>query len=159
MNLSPEQFPVIMGHEPATDTAIAGACDYISLENAKGVLITVSWTYVSASDCVLTVNEATAITPAGATALTTGAEFPIWQNTDTATSDTMARLTDAVTATFANAGHKNQIIAMYVPASVLSAGFNNVALVLTGSGTNISSVTYQLDGARYQQTTPPTAIA
>jgi len=34
-----------------------------------------------------------------------------------------------------------------------------VALVVTGSGTNICSPIYQLVGARYQQETPPTAIA
>ena len=159
MYISPETLPIIQGHEPATDASV-GTCDYVSLENAQGVLITASWTYVSAHDCVLTVNEATAITPTGATVLTTGAEFQIWQNTDIATSDTMVRATDAVTATFANAGTKDQIIQFYVDASVLSAGFNCVALVAAAAGgSNILSVIYQLVGSRYQQETPPTAIA
>ena len=159
MNINPETLPVIQAHEPATDTGIGGACDYISLKNAQGVLITVSWTYVSAHDCVLTVNEATDIAGAGATAITTGAEFQIWQNTDIATSDTMVRATDALAATFAHTGTKDQIIVFYIDASILSAGFDSVALVVTGSGTNICSPIYQLVGARYQQETPPTAIA
>ena len=159
MLINPETLPIIQAHEPATDTDIGGACDYICLANAKGVLITVSWTYVSSHDCVLTVNEATAITPTGATAITTGAEFQIWQNTDIATSDTMVRATDALTATFAHAGTKDQIIVFYIDASILSAGFDCVALVVTGSGTNICSPIYQLVGARYQQETPLTAIA
>ena len=158
MNVNPETFPIIQGHEPATDNGIGGACDYVSLENAQGVLITASWTYVSGNNCVLTVNEATDTTPTGATALIAGAEFQIWQNTDIATSDTMTRATDAVTASFLHAGTKDQIIQFYVDASVLSAGFNCVALVVTGAGTNICSVVYQLVGARYPQETPPTAL-
>jgi len=157
MRLSPETHPIIQAHEPVLDGSLA-TCDYISLKNAKGVLITVSWTYVAAANLVLTVLQATNIAAGSAVALTTGAEFPIWVNTDTATSDAMVRQTDAVTYSILHAGTKNQLVAMYIDASILSAGFDCVALHSTTGGTGIVSVLYQLDGARYQQTTPPTAI-
>ena len=158
MRLSPETHPIIQAHEPVLDGSLA-TCDYISLKNAKGVLITVSWTYVAAANLVLTVLQATNIAAGSAVALTTGAEFPIWVNTDTATSDTMVRQTDALTYVIDNASSLNQIVVFYIDAAILSAGFDCIALFgAGGNALNFASAVYILDGARYQQTTPPTAI-
>jgi len=160
MNLCPETFPIIQGHEPVASNALA-TCDYISLKNAKGVMILVhQYGGAGVTNLVLTVNEATDITPTGATALIAGAEFQIWVNADTSLTDTMVRQTDAVTYTIDTGAQKDQIVAIYIDASILSAGFDCVALHSTGGfATNLVSVTYILDGARYQQETPPTAIA
>jgi len=155
--INPETLPVIQGHEPATAASIADTSDYICLKNAQGVLITVMFFYAEDEDFTLTIHEAATAT--GTSALAT--EFPIWVNTDTATSDTMVRQTDAVTYVI-NTGDsaKNHIVVFYVDASILTATYDWIQLGTSSGGTtNYASVLYQLVGARYQQETPPTAIA
>ena len=156
--INPETFPVIQGHEPALANAIAATSDWIKLTNCQGVLITVMFTYVDDNDFTLTIHEGA--TGEGTSALAT--EFPIWVNVDTATSDTMVRQTDAVTYVI-NTGDsaKNHIVQMYIDASILTATYDWIQLdtAVAGGTSNIASVLYQLVGARYQQETPPTAIA
>ena len=159
MGITPQEMPLIEGNTPVLSNGL-GTCDYISLKNAKGVLIFVhQYGGGNTDDLTLTVNQATNVAAAGAVALTTGAEFQIWVNADTATSDTMVKQTDAITYVIDNAATNNQMVALYIDARILSAGFDCVALVGAGGNVaNIVSVLYMLDGARYQQTTPPSAI-
>jgi len=156
--INPETLPVIQGKAPCLDASV-DTCDYISLKNAQGVLITTMFGYIAGANLVLTVLEATDVTPTGSQAITTGAEFQIWINTDTASSDVMVRQTDALTYTILHAGTKNQIVVFYIDASILSVGYSCVALHTTTGGTSMASVLYQLVGARYQQEAPLTAIA
>lgn len=163
MNLCPETFPIILGHEPAASNAVADTSDAICLKNANGALIIVTeYTAGGDTDLVLTVHEgATAAEAAAGTyAITTGAEFPIWVNTDCATSDALARQTDGFTYTIDATTTKNYMVVFYVPARVLTPGRDWIQLGTSGgNASNIASVIYILDGGRYQQTTPPTAIA
>jgi hypothetical protein len=162
MKLCPETFPMIQAHEPNTADAILKTCTPINLKNCNGVLIIVMQLYAADTDLTITVDEgATAAeATAGTYPLTTGAEFPIWLNTDTATSDALVRQTDAVTVTINTGAHKNQIAALYVPTSVLTAGrYWIIPECSAGNIANYASILYILDGERYQQETPPTAIA
>lgn len=156
---NPEIVKYVQGHEPVAANAL-GTCDYISLKNAKGVYITVMhYSGGGDTDLVLTVREATNVSAGSAAALTTGAEFPIWANTDTSLSDALVRQADAVTFTIDTTAGKDQMWVAYIPAAKLSAGFDCVALHSTGgNAANYVSVLYQLDGVRYQQASIPTAI-
>jgi len=158
MMINPETLPVIQGHEPALANAIGATSDWICLKNCKGVLVTVMFTYVDDNDFTLTIHEGATAT--GTSALATA--FQIWVNTDTATSDAMVRQTDAITYVI-NTGDsaKNHLVQMYIDASILTATYDWIQLdtAVAGGTSNIASVLYQLVGARYQQETPPTAIA
>ena len=162
MRLCPETFPVIMAHEPVASNAIVDGSKAISLKNAAGVLILVTeWTAGADTDLVLTVHEgATAAgAVAGSTPITTDAEFPIWVNADCATSDVMVRQTDAITYTIDATAATIYLVAFYIPAAILTEGYPWVSLGTSGgNASNLVSVVYILDGARYQQETPPTAI-
>lgn len=157
MKLCPEIYPIIQGHEPVAANAIIDTSDWISLKNAKGVLMTVMhYSGGGDTDLVLTVHEGA--TGTGTSALATA--FPIWVNADTSASDALVRQTDAVTYTIDTGDGKDQIVCFYVSARILTAGYTWVQLGASGgNASNLVSVLYQLDGARYQQTTPPTAIS
>jgi len=157
MKLCPETFPIIQGHEPAAADAIVDTSDWICLKNCAGVLITVHhYSGGGDTDMVLTVHEGA--TGTGTSQLATA--FPIWVNTDTSASDAMVRQTDAVTYTIDTGAGKDQIVQFYISASILTATYDWIQLGTSGgNAANYASVIYQLDGARYQQTTPPTAIA
>lgn len=163
MKLCPEMFPIIEGHEPVASNALADTSDAICLKNTSGCLIIVHEDFaVDANHLVLTVHEgATAAEAAAGTyPITTGAEFPIWYNTACQTSDAMVRATDALTYTINATAGDNVLVCFYIPASILTAGRPWIHLgAAAGDAGNIVSVLYMLDGARYQQTTPPTAIA
>ncbi len=159
MYLCPENFPTYQGHEPETADAVDATSDWISLENATGCLITVMQWYAADTDLVLTVHEGA--TGTGAAAIAT--VFPIWANTDTASTDaavnTMVRQTDAVTYTMDTTAGKDQICQMYIAADILTAGYSWIQLDSSGGNAgNYVSVLYQLDGFRFKQETPPNAL-
>ena len=159
MILCNETYPAVMAHEPVLSSALIDTCDWIKLTNANGCLITIAEIYaVAANALVLTVHEGA--TGAGTTALAVA--WPIWSNLDCATNDTMVRRTDAITYTLtASAGAGGfSLCQFYISASILSAGCDWIQLgASVGDVGNYVSVLYQLDGFRYQQETPPTAVA
>lgn len=159
MLCNPECCQFVMGHEPVASNAIADTSDWVSLENAQGCLIVVSeYTGGGDTDSVLTVHESTDGT--GTTAITTGAEFPIWVNTDTAASDALVRQTDGLGYTIDATAAKNQLVVFDIRARDLTPGCKWIQLGQSGgNASNIISVTYILYGLRYGQATPPTAIA
>ena len=157
MNFSPETFPIIQGHEPVAANALADTSDWIKLTNADGVFMIVHhYSGGGDTDLVLTVHEGA--TGSGTSALATA--FPIWVNTDTSASDALVRQADAVTYSIDTGAGKDQIAVLYVPAAILTATYDWVQLGASGgNASNMVSVLYVLDRARYKQTTPPTAIA
>ena len=161
MRLSPETFPIIEGHEPAASNAIAGTCNELCLKNAAGVLILVHEDYaVDATPLVLTVHEGATAAEALAGTSVIAATFPGWFCVASQTSDAMVRQTDAATYTLdgVTAGN-NSLYAFYISASILTPGNDWIQPdFAAGNAGNIASVVYILDGERYQQTTPPSAI-
>jgi hypothetical protein len=163
MRLTPENYQIVEGHEPVASNALADTSSAVSLENANGVLILVHEDYaVDANSLVLTVHEGAtkAEAEAGTYPLATKSEFQIWVNLTAESSDTWTKQTDAVTYTLNGAAGGNCMVAFYVSASCLTNGRKWVHLgAASGDAGNIVSVIYILDGGRYQQATPPTAIA
>ena len=162
MRFSPETFPIIEGHEPAASDAIAGTCNELCLKNANGVAIIVHEDFaVDANHLVITIHlgQTAAEALAGTTVL--GVNFPAWACVHSGTTDALVRQTDAATYTMDNvtAGN-NSIWVFYVSAALLAGGGYDWIQpdFAAGDAGNIASVLYILDGARYQQTTPPSSI-
>ena len=160
MIITPETLPVRVGIGPTATNGIADTCDWISLENADGALITivhVGNTGGGGGSLVCTVHQGT--TGAGTLAITTKQEFQIWINADCTASDTMVRQADGVTYSIVPAA-VTQVVQFYIRASTLTQGYKWIQLgTAGGDASNTAAVIYQICGARYQQTTPPTDIA
>jgi len=160
--LSPESFPMIFGASIRADQLLDTA-DAICLKNAKGVLITTIHKTGGNTDLVLTVHEgATAAEAAAGTyPITTGAEFPIWTTLIAGTTDVPVRQTNGLGFTVDADVHTGTcLVQFYIDASKLTNNRSWVALGSTGGhAASIATVIYQLDGERYQQATPLTAIA
>jgi len=160
MFLCPENFPTYQAHEIETADAVDDGSDWISLEGAAGCLITIMHYYAADLDLVCSVHESDDGT--GTTAIT--AVMPIWVNLNTASTDaainTMVRQTDAATYTLdTGTNATNNIIMMYVDASILTAGYSWIQLGTSGGhASNYLSATYTLDLSRYKQETPPNAL-
>jgi len=162
MRLTPENYPIITGLAPCAASVTGDTADAINLENANGVLIIVQHGGTADNDITLTVHEgATAAEAAAGTyPLTTKSEFQIWINTATASADTLVRQTDALTYVINSDAGGAYLICFYVAGSCLTNGRSWISLGFdAGHASNFLSVLYILDGGRYSQTTPPTAIA
>jgi hypothetical protein len=149
--------------------ALADTAAPINLENCNGVLIIIQEDYaVDANSMVLTVHEgATAGACTSGTypllassASVKGSEFQIWVNLTAQTSDVFTKQTDAVTYTINGAAGDNAIVCFYVSASCLTNGRKWISLgAAVGDAGNLVSVTYILDGARYQGASLPEATS
>ena len=161
--ICPENYPIILGHEPVASNAIADTADAICLKGAKGVLILISEDSSGGdTDLVLTVHEGdtAAVAAAGTYPITTGKEFPIWTNLDCAATDLWTRQADGLGYTIDATPAKLNQVAFYIPASKLTNDRDWIALGASGGNAgNKVAVTYILDGARYQQKAQVTAIA
>lgn len=151
-----ENAKVVEALAPAADAA-GRTGDYVSLKNAERLFIVVHITQGNAATVALTPYQATAVAGTGEKVISA---VPIWANLDTATSDALARATDAANYT-TDAAVKNKIVVFQIDAAALdvSGGFDCVT-VKTGASNaaNITQGTYILTGERFQQVTPPTAI-
>jgi hypothetical protein len=157
--LTPENYPIILGHEPIAASAIVDTSDAISLENATGVRIIFVHATNSDVDVAITVHEGATAAEAAAGTYPITATFPIWVTTNTSTTDVPARQTDAAGYTIiAHTLTGTSIIQLYVPAAILTNGKSWVHLGTDTGGTGLACVLYELDGERYQQAAPPTAI-
>ena len=162
MKFSPETFPIIEGHEPAASNAIAATSDAVYLGNALGCWIIVHEDYaVDANQLVLVVNEGTTSALAIAGATTISASFGGWKNITCQTSDAITALTAAATFTLDGETAGNNCLWMfYIPAAILTSGYDWIQADFSGGDAgNIANVLYVLDGFRYKQASPPTAVA
>ena len=82
----------------------------------------------------------------------------IWQNADTAASDTLVKATSATSLTLAADVKKKQVIIGIDPAN-LGAGYDVIGFTISDSSqaTNFVSAQYFLE-MKYAQGTPPAAI-
>ena len=161
MRSGPEILPLVEAHEPAASNAIAGTCNEIYLGNANGCWIIVHEDFaVDANHLVLTVHEGATAAEALAGTSVIAATFPGWFCVASQTSDAMVAQTLAATYTLdgVTAGN-NSLYCFYIPASILTPGNDWIqADFAAGDAGNIASVLYMLDGVRYKQATPPSAI-
>lgn len=153
----PEEAPVVELMAPAADAAgRTGA--YVSLKNAARAFLIVHVTQGNAATIALTVNQATSAAGGGSKAITHA--VPIWANLDAATSDTLARATDAVSYT-TDAGLKNKIVIFQIdPEHLDVAGGFDYVTVITGASNlaNITAALAVLTDLRFAQPIPPTAV-
>jgi len=153
--LFPEKYKIVNGTPVVTtNTAVTG--DYISVKNAKRVVIIAELLQAASHATALGYNVATAVAPTGAAAGT--AVMPVWKNADIATSDTLVKGDDAATIA-ATAGTTNQQLVMEILPERLPAGYDCIAATLTASSqaTNFATITYLIE-TKYPQATPPAAI-
>lgn len=154
---SPQEFPIILAHEPAASNAIADTSNAFNTEDCEGVAILVTeYTAGGDTDLVLTVHEGATAAIAEAGTYAISATFPIWVATD-ATSTTAAtavawtRQTDAASYTIDATTAKNYMVMLCVPASVLTAGRPYICLGTSGgNASNIAVALYIPWGARYK---------
>jgi len=153
----PEEAKIVTCLAPAADAAgRTGA--YVSLKNAFKAYIVAFITQGNAATILLTPLQASAVAGTGSKVLTANAR--IWADLDAATSDALARQTDALNFT-TDAGVKNKIVVFEIdPASLDSAnGFDCIGLSTGASNAaNITSALFILTPLRYPAALPPSAV-
>ena len=159
MGISPENTPIIYGLAPCAASVTGDTADAICLKNAKGVLIIAMHGGTANNDITLSVHEGATAAEAQAGTYALAATFPLWLNLAPIVSDELAKTTDAATYQIDSDLGTNQMVVFYVSSSKLTSGRSWVSLGFdAGHASNFFAVLYILDGERYQQATPPTAI-
>ena len=146
----PEMALIQVGHEPAPADAIIDTSSWFDLSKCKGVFIHCLHYRGADTDWVLTVHEGA--TAAGTTAITTGAEFPIWVAVSALTDPTLVRQTDGLGYTCdTGVNQGTESVWFYIDASILTAGYRYVQLgSVDGHASSIGAVMYYGVGARFQ---------
>jgi hypothetical protein len=153
--LFPEKYKIVTGSPVATTNGgITG--DYISVKNARRVIVIAELLQAQSHATALGYNVATAVAPTGA--ITGTPLMPIWKNAAILVSDTLVKSADAATIA-ATAGQTNQLLVMEIIPERLPAGYDCIAATLSDSSqaTNFATITYLIE-EKYPQATPPAAI-
>ena len=152
----PQQFKIVDASAGCVTTNGGFTCDYITLKYAKRAWIVVSFTQAVGHATVIQPQWATGVLPAGAVSIT--AVQNIWENEDTAASDTLVRQTAAVSLTVAADVKKKHVIIEIDPAS-FPATFDVLGCTISDSSqaNNYASVLYLVEQG-YAQGTPPVHI-
>lgn len=157
MNLNlPEKFKIVDATAGPVTTNGGVTLDYVSLKNAIKAWIVLQFTQAVGHATVIQPQMATAVAPTGATSITSAVE--IWQNADTAASDTLVRATAATSLTLGNDVKKKMVVIEIDPAE-FGGDYDVLGCTLSDSSqaTNFVSGMYILQ-TRYGQATPPAAI-
>ncbi len=157
MNLNlPEKFKFVDATAGPVTTNGGVTLDYVSLKNAIKAWIVLQFTQAVGHATVIQPQMATAVAPTGATSITSAVE--IWQNADTATSDTLVRATAATSLTLTNDIKKKMVVIEIDPAE-FGGSYDVLGCTISDSSqaTNFVSGMYILQ-TRYGQATPPAAI-
>jgi len=146
-----ESFLNQLGHEPAACNGIIDTSAWFDLSKCKGVFIVIDHYRGGDTDWVLTVHEGAAAS--GTTAITTGAEFPIWVATDALNDPTLVRQTDGLGYTIDTGVYTGtQKVIFQIDAAILTAGYRYVQLGSSGGhASSIGVVNYYGYGARFAQ--------
>jgi len=150
-----EQVKLLRGAEPKSYSGAAMADAYVSLKNYATLTIKISTGAWAGGTAAVTLTQATAIAGTGAKAL---AFTDYWD--DLTTTGTLVK--KAATSNTFTLGTANKSFVIHVDASMLDVdnGFDCVTLAIASPGANADfyCVEYILSGARYQQSTPPSAL-
>jgi hypothetical protein len=152
----PEQFKIVSGTAGIVTTNGGVTCDYVSLKNVNMAWIVLHFLQAAGHATVVNPRRATAVAPTGSVAIAHNA--PHWLNTDIATTDTLVRGADGVTATL-DVGVTNQLLVFQIDPAQMGDTYDVLGCVITtsGQGANFLCVVYNLE-TRYGQATPPAAI-
>ena len=153
----PENFQLVDGSAGPVTTNGGVTCDYVSLKNAIRVWIVAQFTQAVGHATTVQPRKATAVAGTGATDCTSN--MRIWENEDTAASDTLPAVTAATLATLTNNIKKKLVVIEIDPAVEFKEDYDVLGCVISDSSqaTNYVSVMYILQ-TKYQQATPPAAI-
>jgi hypothetical protein len=152
----PEAAKIVNLLAPAADAA-GRTSAYVSLKNAHKAYIVVHMTQGNAATVLLSPLQASAVAGTGSKAAPTSR---IWANLDTATSDALARATDAATYT-TDAGVKLKVVVFEIDPSALDLanGFDCIGISTGASNAaNITAAVAYLTPLRYPAASPPTAV-
>lgn len=159
MNLNlPQQCKIVDAVAGCVTTNGGVTSDYVSLKNVHKAWIVVQMTQAVGHATVIAVRQATAVAGTGVKAITVS--VPIWENEDTAASDTLVKQTDAVSLTVTNDIKKKMVIFEVDPRTLDQANsFDCLNFTISDSSqaTNFASGMFILL-ERYAQATPPAAI-
>jgi len=138
-----------------TNGALTG--DYVCLKNAIRCTVVVLLDQVAGHATAITIEQATDAAMGSTKAITN--VVPIWQNADTAATDTLVRATDAVSLTVANDIKEKMIVFDIDPSLLDVANDFDWITVKTAASSEANYVTaiYVLE-AKIQGDPPPTAI-
>lgn len=155
----PEEFKIVDATAGPVTTNGGVTSDYVSLKNVKYAWIVLQFTQAVGHATVIQPQVATAVAPTGAASITFSAD--IWQNADTATSDTLVKATSATSLTLAADAKKKQVIIGIDPAACqkMGATYDVIGFTVSDSSqaTNFVSGQFFLE-MKYAQGTPPAAI-
>jgi len=154
----PENFKIVDASAGPVTTNGGVTCDYVSLKNVNKAWIVASFT--QAVGHATGIDPVQAVTVAGGSVKAITVVCPIWANEATATTDTLARQTDAITYNVAADVTKKQVVIEIDPANFDQANsFDVLGCTIDNSAqaTNFVSVLYILD-MRYKEDVPPAAI-
>lgn len=152
-----ENAQIVSLLKPAADAA-GRTSRYVTLKNGERAFIVVTLDQGNAATVLLSPLQASAVAGTGSKAVS--APVPIWAAQDIATSDQLARQTDATTFT-TSAAVKEKTVVFQIDAASLDVnnGFDCVGISTGASNAaNITSAVAYITGARYQQVTNPSAI-
>lgn len=152
----PEEFKIVDATAGPVTTNGGVTSDYVSLKNAKYAWIVLQFTQAVGHATVIQPRKATATDGTGATNITVAVD--LWQNADTAASDTLVKATSATSLTLAADAKKKQVVIGIDPAN-LGAGYDVIAFTVSDSSqaTNFVSAQFFLE-TKFAQGTPPAAI-
>ena len=157
INMLPQVSKIVEAIKPQAGAGITGA--YVSLKNAGLAIVVVHINQANAATVAITLQQATTVAGGGTKVITKA--VPIWANEDCVVSDTLVRQTDAVGFTTSAATKQKVMVFAVDPATLdMANGFDCLTVLTAASNAaNITSAMYYLVDARYQQATPPTAVA
>ena len=152
----PQMFKIVDATAGPVTTNGGVTSDTVSLKNAHKAWIVLQFTQAVGHATVITPRQATDV--ASATNAVIPA-VPIWQNADTAASDTLVAATAAANLTLTNDVKKKQVIFEFDPA-LFTAGYDCLYFTVSDSSQAANFVSGQFFLLeRYQQATPPAAIS
>jgi hypothetical protein len=148
-----QEAKLVEALKPQAGAALTG--DYVSLKGYRKAYVVVHVNQANATVVAITIEKATDVSGTGTTPIT--AVVPIWANEDAVTSDELVAQTAAVGFT-TSAATKDKIVVFEIDAALLAAFSAITVKTAASNAANITSALYLLVGARYQGSTPPSAI-
>ena len=130
--------------------------DAICCKNAHKVWVVIDLARGADSDLTITFYEATNVAAGTTSQITT--TCPLWQNTDTSSSDTLTRGTDDYDIVMDTGSAVNQQAVFEWDPAKHTSGYDCFYVYLaSNSASNIACANYFI-AERYQEDVPPTAI-
>jgi len=147
---------ILWANEPKSYSGAASTDKYVSLKNYKRLTAIIQTGAWAGGTAAVTLKQATAVAGTSAKALSFAKQF-----NDVTTSGTLVET--AVSSDTFTIGTANKVYVIEIDAEQLDVnnGFDCVAVDIASPGANADfyGVTYILSGARYAQSTPPSALA